>query len=151
MKKVQKNLDALTSSAKSDLKPQVDEVKSSLDDLQTVVSGFGNGSISSNLTKAGQAISKVGTSAAITRRVTEHELPVAQALSSASRASGCRRRLGHVGGGGFMRAIRLTTNATTVTRYSCPKSASTTAIARPRPAAAVRSPYPTVVSVTKLK
>jgi hypothetical protein len=63
LKKVQKNLDALKGSVKADLKPQVDELKTSLDDLQSTVKGFGSGSITSNLTKAGQAISKVGTSA----------------------------------------------------------------------------------------
>ena len=35
LKKVQKNLDALKSSAKADLQPKVDAVKTSLDQLQT--------------------------------------------------------------------------------------------------------------------
>lgn len=45
----------------------------------------------------------------------------------------------------------LTRTATTVTRYSWPISASLMASIRPRSVAAVRSPYPTVVRVTKLK
>lgn len=61
--KVQKNLDSLKSSGKTNLQPKVDDVKSALDQLQTAVQGFGNGSLSSNLSKAGDAISKVGTSA----------------------------------------------------------------------------------------
>jgi hypothetical protein len=61
--KVQKNLDALRSSAKSNLQPKVDDVKTAVDQLQTAVQGFGNGSLASNLSKAGDAISKVGTSA----------------------------------------------------------------------------------------
>ena len=64
LKKVQKDLDALKSSAKANLKPQVDAVKSALDQLKTVLDGFGNGSITSSLTDAGNAIAKVGTSTA---------------------------------------------------------------------------------------
>lgn len=58
---VKKNLDALRSSAKADLKPQVDDVKSALTDLQTAVGNFGDGSITDNLQAAGNAIAKVGT------------------------------------------------------------------------------------------
>jgi hypothetical protein len=61
LKKVQKNLTTLRSSVKSSLQPKVDDLKSALKDLQTAVQG--NGSISSTLSKAGDAISKVGTSA----------------------------------------------------------------------------------------
>jgi hypothetical protein len=63
LKRVRKNLEALRDSVKADLKPQVDELQTSLDELQTVVGDFGSGSIADNLKDAGQAISKVGTSA----------------------------------------------------------------------------------------
>jgi ABC-type transporter Mla subunit MlaD len=63
LKKVKKNLEALRDSVKADLKPQVDELQDALDELQTVVGDFGSGSITENLKDAGQAISKVGTSA----------------------------------------------------------------------------------------
>jgi ABC-type Fe3+-hydroxamate transport system substrate-binding protein len=62
LKTVQKNLDALKGSAKAGLKPKVDDVKSSLDQLQTVVGNFDSGSITDNLSKAGKAVSKVTTS-----------------------------------------------------------------------------------------
>src|SRR4051812_42316315 len=41
--KVQTNLDALRDSVKADLKPQVDDVKAALDELETAVRNFGNG------------------------------------------------------------------------------------------------------------
>ena len=63
LKKVKKNLTALKSSAKANLQPKIDEVNSALTQLQNVVKNFGNGSISDSLSKAGDAISKVGTSA----------------------------------------------------------------------------------------
>ena len=56
---VQKNLTALRSSVSADLQPKVDDVKHALDQLQTALQG--NGSISSTISKAGDAISKVGT------------------------------------------------------------------------------------------
>ncbi len=58
---VQHDLDALRSSAKASLKPQVDAVKRAVDQLQTAVQGFGNGSFSSSIQKASDAISKVGS------------------------------------------------------------------------------------------
>jgi hypothetical protein len=61
--KVERNLDALRASAKADLKPQVDDVKSALDQLQTTVRNFGDGSIADDLSDAGSAIGKVSTSA----------------------------------------------------------------------------------------
>jgi hypothetical protein len=61
LKQVQKNLTALRSSAKASLQPQIDDVKKAVDQLQTAVQG--NGSISSTISKAGDAISKIGTSA----------------------------------------------------------------------------------------
>lgn len=61
LKKVQKNLTALKSSAQADLKPKVDAVKSALDQLKTVVKGFGDGSITDSLADAGDAIADVGT------------------------------------------------------------------------------------------
>ena len=63
LKKVEKNLDALRSSAKADLEPAIDDMKSALDELQTVVSNFDSGSITDNLKDAGTAVSKVGSSA----------------------------------------------------------------------------------------
>jgi len=57
--KVQDNLDALRKSAKASLQPQVDAVKSSVDQLKTAVKNFGSGDLSSNISKAGNAISKV--------------------------------------------------------------------------------------------
>src|SRR3954452_2472750 len=44
-----------------------------------------------------------------------------------------------------------TSTPMTVTRYSCPTSISSTARAWPAGVAAVRSPYPVVVGVVKLK
>ncbi len=60
--KVQDNLDALESAAKRAYKPQVDEVKSSFDELKTAVGNLGNGKLSDNLQQVGDAISNVGTS-----------------------------------------------------------------------------------------
>ena len=60
LKKVKTNLDALGQSVKADLKPQVDAVKSALDQLQTVVDNVGSGSLTDNLQAIGDAISKVG-------------------------------------------------------------------------------------------
>jgi hypothetical protein len=66
--KVKKNLDALGSSVKADLKPQVDAVKSAVDDLQTAIAGIGDGSFTKNLQSLGTAIAKVGsTTGALTR------------------------------------------------------------------------------------
>ena len=59
--KVKDNLDALGESAKADLKPQVDDVKEALNDLQTAVGDFGNGSLTDNLQSAGDAIAKIGS------------------------------------------------------------------------------------------
>jgi archaellin len=60
--KVQDNLDALESAAKSDYKPQVDAVNSSFDQLKTAVNNVGNGKLSDNLQQISDAISKIGTS-----------------------------------------------------------------------------------------
>ncbi len=60
--KVQDNLDALESAAKSDYKPQVDAVNSSFDQLKTAVGNVGNGKLSDNLHQISDAISKFGTS-----------------------------------------------------------------------------------------
>ncbi len=61
--KVKKNLDALGQSLEADLKPQVDDVKSALTDLQTAVESFGDGSLTDNLQTVGNAVSKVGSTA----------------------------------------------------------------------------------------
>ena len=60
--KVQKNLDALESAAKTDYKPQVDKVKSSFEQVKTAVGDLGNGKLSDNLQQIGDAISELGTS-----------------------------------------------------------------------------------------
>ncbi|HEY3723995.1 MAG TPA: hypothetical protein VGN59_11630 [Acidimicrobiia bacterium] len=60
--KVQNNLDSLRKSAKANLQPQIDAVSSSVDRLKTVVKGFDSGSLSSNISKAGNAVSKVVSS-----------------------------------------------------------------------------------------
>ncbi|MGZ4690045.1 MAG: hypothetical protein ACXVJW_10195 [Acidimicrobiia bacterium] len=63
VKKVKTNLDALRQSVKADLKPQVDAVKSALDQLQAAVDNVGSGSLTENLQAIGDAISKVGATA----------------------------------------------------------------------------------------
>lgn len=60
LKKVQKNIDALGQSAKKAYQPDVDAVKSALDQLQTAVNDFGNQSVSQSVEAVGTAISKVG-------------------------------------------------------------------------------------------
>jgi PBP1b-binding outer membrane lipoprotein LpoB len=62
--KVKNNLDALGDSVKADLKPQVDDVKSALDQLESAVRNFGSGSLTDNLQAAGNAVSKVGSTSA---------------------------------------------------------------------------------------
>lgn len=57
--KVQDNLDALRKSAKASLQPQIDAVNASVDQLKTAVKNFGSGNLSSNISKAGDAISNV--------------------------------------------------------------------------------------------
>jgi hypothetical protein len=59
---VQDNVDALEAAAKSDLRPQVDAVKTSFDELKTAVGNVGDGKLSDNLQQIGDAITKVGDS-----------------------------------------------------------------------------------------
>jgi hypothetical protein len=59
--KVQDDLTSLKSAAKTDYKPQVEAVQTSVKDLQTTVSDHSNKSISENLQAIGTAIAKVGT------------------------------------------------------------------------------------------
>jgi hypothetical protein len=59
---VKKNLDTLGSAVKSDLKPDVNAVKSSLDDLKTAIGDLGSGSTGSGITAVGNAVSKVSSS-----------------------------------------------------------------------------------------
>jgi hypothetical protein len=61
---VQDDLDALGKSVKSDLKPQVDALKSAVQDLEDAVKNFGDQSISQSLQDTGSAISKVGSTSA---------------------------------------------------------------------------------------
>jgi hypothetical protein len=63
-KDVQKNLDALGESAKQSIQPQVDALKSAVQDLEDAVKSFGNQSISQSLQDTGAAISKVGSAGA---------------------------------------------------------------------------------------
>ena len=60
---VKTNLDAVSSSARSAYQPQVDAVKSAVDDLETALGKFGSGSTASNIEAAGTAIASVGTTA----------------------------------------------------------------------------------------
>jgi hypothetical protein len=59
--KVQDDLTSLKSAAKTDYKPQVEAVQTSVKDLQSAVSDHSNKSISQNLQDIGTAISNVGT------------------------------------------------------------------------------------------
>ncbi|HVJ96173.1 MAG TPA: hypothetical protein VNC41_05020 [Acidimicrobiia bacterium] len=60
---VKTDLDAFSEAAKDTYKPEVDDLKSSLDDLQTAVGKLGDGGIGEGLTAVGDAISDVSTSA----------------------------------------------------------------------------------------
>jgi len=59
---VKQDLDALGASVRSDLQPDVDAVKSSLDDLKTALGKLGSGSAGSGISAVGDAIGKVSTS-----------------------------------------------------------------------------------------
>ena len=72
---VKTNLDAVASSAKSVYTPQVDAVKSAVNDLETALSKFGSGSLTSNLQAAGTAIASVGTTAAALIATLQAECP----------------------------------------------------------------------------
>jgi hypothetical protein len=61
---VQKNLDALGQSVKANLKPEVDALKSAVQDLEDAIKGFGDQSLSQSLQDTGSAISKVGSTSA---------------------------------------------------------------------------------------
>jgi hypothetical protein len=61
---VKTNLDAVGSSANQVYKPQVDAMKSAINDLETAVSNIGSGSPSQTLQDVGAAITKVGTTSA---------------------------------------------------------------------------------------
>jgi hypothetical protein len=63
-KDVQKNLDALGESVKANLEPEVDALKSAVQDLEDSIKNFGDQSISQSLQDAGSAISKVGSTSA---------------------------------------------------------------------------------------
>jgi hypothetical protein len=59
---VKQDLDALGGAIKSDLKPDVDAVKSSLDGLKSAIGKLGTGATGSGLSAVGNAITKVSTS-----------------------------------------------------------------------------------------
>jgi hypothetical protein len=61
LSKVKKDLDALGTSVKADLRPDVDAVKQAIDDLQSALSDIGDGSITKNLQSLGTSIAKVGS------------------------------------------------------------------------------------------
>jgi hypothetical protein len=61
LSKVKNDLDALGSSVKKDMQPNVDAVKKAIDDLQSALAGVGDGSITKNLQSLGTAIAKVGS------------------------------------------------------------------------------------------
>jgi hypothetical protein len=56
---VQDDLDALESAARQDLRPQVDAVKESFDDLKTAVGKVGDGKLSDDLADVGDAITNL--------------------------------------------------------------------------------------------
>lgn len=58
---VEKNLDALGAAVKADLQPDVDAVKSSLDDLKTSIGKLGDGAVGSGLSAVGEDITKAST------------------------------------------------------------------------------------------
>jgi hypothetical protein len=60
LKKVENDLDALGKSAKKAYQPDVDAVKSALDDLKTAVDDFGQPSVTQSVQDVGTAITKVG-------------------------------------------------------------------------------------------
>lgn len=62
VKQVQQDLDALKSAAKDNNKPQIDDVKSSLDKVDTAVGNLGDGNLADNLQSLGNAISDLGSS-----------------------------------------------------------------------------------------
>ena len=58
---VEQDVNNLTDAAKSDYKPQVDAVKSAIEDLKTAVGNMGDGSLTQNLQDVGKAVTKVGS------------------------------------------------------------------------------------------
>ncbi len=74
-KDVQKNLDALGQSVKANLKPEVDALKSAVQDLEDAVKNFGNQSISQSLQDTGSAISKVGSASADLAKKLDDQCP----------------------------------------------------------------------------
>ncbi len=61
---VKTNLNSVASAARASSKPQVDAVKSSVNDLQTAVGNLGNGNATTNLQAVGTAIASVGSTTA---------------------------------------------------------------------------------------
>ena len=75
VKKIQKDLDALRSSVKADLQPQVDDVKSALTELNDAVGDVGDGSLTDNIQAIGDSVSKVGSTAGDLFRDLDTECP----------------------------------------------------------------------------
>jgi hypothetical protein len=59
--KIGDELDALGNSVKANLEPEVEALKSAVKDLETALKSFGDQSITTSITEAGDAISKVGS------------------------------------------------------------------------------------------
>jgi hypothetical protein len=75
VQKVQDDLDALSTAAKGNYKPEVDALKSSLDQLKTTIGNLGNGSVSSSITQIGDDISNVGSAASALQKSVTTKCP----------------------------------------------------------------------------
>jgi hypothetical protein len=73
--KVRTDLDAVSSSAKTLYRPQIDAVKSAVSDLETALSHLGNGNAKKNLQDVGSAINETGSYSALLITTLESECP----------------------------------------------------------------------------
>ncbi len=60
--KMQNDLDALVTAARPELRPQIDAVQTSLEELRTAVGNLGSGDVAENLRNVTSAAAKVGSS-----------------------------------------------------------------------------------------
>ncbi len=58
---VEQDVNNLTDAAKSDYKPQVDAVKSAIDDLKSAIKDVGSGSLTDSIQAIGKAVTRVGS------------------------------------------------------------------------------------------
>jgi hypothetical protein len=72
---VKDNLDALGTSVKANLKPEVDALKSAVQDLEDALKSFGDQSITRSIQDAGTAISEVGSKGADLARKLNDQCP----------------------------------------------------------------------------